>query len=85
MTFLNLTSIFYECCLYPIIMNRIQISIKKSFPDGYSTFIAKHQVLLFNPIYGWKTALTQDFLHDYCLAINTCLYLGPTDVLMVLI
>ena len=85
MTFLNPTSIFYECCLYQIIMNLIQISIKKSIPDRYSSSIDKHQILLFYLIHGWKTTLTQDFVHNYYLFMNTSLFLGPTEVLMVLI
>jgi hypothetical protein len=65
MTFLNPTSIFCECCLYQIIMNHIQISIKKSIPDRYLTSIDKHQILLFYVIQERKTTLTQDFVYNY--------------------
>jgi len=85
MTFLNPKFIFYECCLHQIIMIPIQISIKKSISDSYSSSIDKHQILLFYHIHGWKTTLTQDFVHNYYLFMNTSLFLCPIDVWMVLI
>ena len=65
MIFLNHISIFYECCLYQIIMNLIQISIKKSISNRYSSSIDKHQILLFHLIQEWKTTLTQDFVYNF--------------------
>ena len=85
MIFLNHISIFYECCLYQIIMNLIQISSKKSISNRYSSSIDKHQILLFYVIQEWKNTLTQDFVYNYYFFMNTSLFLGPTEVLMVLI
>jgi len=65
MIFLNHISIFYECCLYQIIMNLIQISSKKSISNRYSSSIDKHQILLFDLIQEWKTTLTQDFVYSF--------------------